>query len=255
MGDSEPQERTVQALSCIIVGLIGAVVLAVVGGVVYAVFSVVVPKVRSDADEREAWEKEPPFDRAEVVQVRRTAFEDNPDEPVRRPRPQEKRVGIGQVKDEIYEDLVPMLGDAKAVVPIDCGDAVLRDEVFVCTARYKDIEIDYRVSIHKLKAPLPVPGNRKATWEQTVRPVRMPLFREAVHAKAWERTRSSGEKPYCDRMPRRTMVERGEPTEYRCYARETGEVARGHKAWNTYRVETDSDGRVELAYVEGKKHR
>lgn len=126
----------------------------------------------------------PPFKAGAVVELtkRPTPFDGsvNPGDH-ERPHGKNEPFGMNDVKDDIYEDFYPKLGDADAKVAIDCGNATLNHGVFECVASHEgheSLKVPYEVTIsgfHKDAYPLlPGASTRLASWEQEVIPVKAP---------------------------------------------------------------------------------
>ncbi|UUU31636.1 hypothetical protein JIX56_17920 [Streptomyces sp. CA-210063] len=199
----------------------------------------------------------PPFKAGAVVELtkRPTPFDGsvNPGDH-ERPHGKNEPFGMNDVKDDIYEDFYPKLGDADAKVAIDCGNATLNHGVFECVASHEgheSLKVPYEVTIsgfHKDAYPLlPGASTRLASWEQEVIPVKAPLFRDAVHQRIWRQAHNSEDdkapRAACDPMPEMSLLDTGTVTKYRCYCTSKTSLKR---EWSTYQVTLDESGDVYL---------
>ncbi|MDX2935380.1 hypothetical protein [Streptomyces ipomoeae] len=206
--------------------------------------------------DRASTDDPPPFkaDQVEQVTKRPTTFDDSVS-PYDHERPQGENepLGLNRVKDDIYRNFFPKLGDADAKVAIDCGDAKLEDGDFECVASHDDVKVTYWVVISGLRLPqaplLPGGSTGLATWEQDVIPRKAPLFRDAVHTRIWEQAQSHKEEATgvaCDRMPEVSLLAPGTVTKYRCYFKYKLGL---NREWVTYRVALNKTGDVSLSLV------
>ncbi|CAL9470400.1 hypothetical protein [Streptomyces sp. enrichment culture] len=197
--------------------------------------------VRMVTEEDEVPDARPPFARDEVVAVTtkpdgfvsdidmhghwRAAREGDPP-------------WLAQVKDSVFEDFFPLLGDPDARVTVECPKADFSDESkFQCEARSRsasksdrNLRTTYDVALGRTGYDKNT-GGQSVPYKVTARKV--PLFRADVYQLLWKKKYPFTRELACTRMPAVTMVTPGSRTKYRCYTKDVGEE---DAHWNTFEV-------------------